>query len=138
MKRSEIGGGAFAPGAILLVEDDLDMQEMVRTILEWKGYRVLTAPSFEKAREQEAACTGEISLLLTDIDLQSGTGLEVARFVRARRPHLAVIFMSGHLPERVTQHEDFLPGDNFISKPFDLDDLLKQVDYALYGSAVIT
>lgn len=138
MRRAETGGTFTSTGSILLVEDDLDMVEMVRTLFEWKGYRVLTAPSLEKAKEQEAACTGEISLLLTDIDLQSGTGLEVARYVRARRPHVMVIFMSGHPAERVTQHEDYQSGDSFISKPFDLDDLLKRVDSALDGSAVAT
>lgn len=135
MRPAETGGN-LTPGTILLVEDEPDMVEMVRTILEWKGYLVLTAPSLEKAKEAEAAFTGEISLLLTDIDLQSGTGLEVARYVRARRPHVMVIFMSGHPVESVTRHEDYQGGDGFISKPFDLDDLLNQVKSALKGSAV--
>lgn len=135
MRRAETGGNFF-PGTILLVEDDSDMVEMLRTLLEWKGYRVLTAPSFEKAKEQEAAWSGEISLLLTDIDLQSGTGLEVARYVRARRPQILVIFMSGHPVERVIHHEDYQSGDGFLSKPFELGDLLNQVKSALDGSAI--
>ena len=123
---------------ILLVEDDSSLLEVVRNILEWQGYHVLTARSFEQAKDQEATFPGEINLLVTDFGLQSGNGLEVARYVRARRPHVTVIFMSGQAPESILDPDDFQPGDSFISKPFRLASLVNKVKALLNGSEVET
>jgi PAS domain S-box-containing protein len=97
---------------VLLVEDQEEVRDLVRTMLEQYGYQVLSAESAHKALEIEGA-TKTIDVLLTDIVMPGMNGSELARAIRERRPTLPVLFMSGYTDGPL----DF-PDARMLQKPF--------------------
>ena len=81
---------------LLLVEDDLAVRLTTHRVLEAFGYHVWEAATGREALELWANHAGKIDLLLTDMVLPDGiTGQELARQLRAQRPELKVVFISG-------------------------------------------
>lgn len=99
---------------ILLVEDSDALRQHLVQHLKDNGYTVLEAVS-AKAAVALAIGSASVDLLLSDLQLDQGTGVEVARELRERYPHLAMIFMSGSLGEEAPSNEAF------IQKPVALD-----------------
>src|SRR5664280_1750614 len=99
---------------ILLVEDDVHEQYSVWKLLKSDGFTVLTAGNGEFALEASRSHPGPIDLLLTDTEMPRMSGLELCRNVRAERPGIKVIVMSGDLGrEQVSMN-----GLRFLQKPF--------------------
>jgi CheY-like chemotaxis protein len=114
---------------ILLVEDEDALRQLVRHILEGRGYRVHEA---RNGREGLAVCAthdGRIDLLLTDVSMPELGGRELARGARELRPEVKVIFMSGHAP-------DLAPIQTFLQKPFTSRALTQKVRETLDSSRV--
>lgn len=114
--------------AVLIVDDDQGIVEVIRHILEWRGMAVLTARSLEEAKRVEAGHPGEISVLLTDIVMPGGGGPSVAEHMRSRRPGIRVVFMSGMASAREIQAGDLRAGDTFMPKPFTVKSILAHVE----------
>jgi len=123
------GGGWAAPEApvdarggqetILLVEDDLPVLTMVRTVLTRLGYRVLEARAGRDALELWREHQGEIRLLLTDLVMPDGlSGLELSHLLLRSDPDLKVIYTSGYSPEIAGRDVAMREGVNFLAKPF--------------------
>ena len=99
---------------ILLVEDDVHEQYFVWKLLKADGFAVLTAGNGEFALEASRSHPGPIDLLLTDTEMPRMSGLELCRNIRAERPGIKVIVMSGDLGrEQVSMN-----GLPFLQKPF--------------------
>ena len=118
---------AGAPGTILVVEDDESVLRVVSLILERAGFTVLSAATASKAAEFVADFPGIIHLLLSDVDMPDISGPDLATQLKAVRPGLRVILMSGHADGAllVLNH-----GWHFIRKPFlpgMLVDVVKEV-----------
>lgn len=115
--------------SILVVEDDDGVREILRRILTRADYLVAEAPSREHALQALTAANGPIDLLLTDMVMP---GLPAAKFLqvaRDLRPTMPVICISGYLGDG---RGGGLPPDvPLILKPFDANDLLRQVRAAL-------
>jgi CheY-like chemotaxis protein len=118
---------ALPPGSetILLVEDEALVRDLARTILELRGYHVLVA-----ANAQEALTLDErgvsFDLLVTDVVMPKMRGGELAERLRARRPQLKVLFMSGY-PDG---QDSIGAGDSasgFVQKPFTVVELGRKV-----------
>jgi len=111
---------------ILLVEDDEAVRVTTTAILEGAGYRVLTAGSalvaIELARMRDTA----IDLVLTDVVMPIMSGVEMLPLLRAFRPGLKAIFMSGYAGEHIAARGLSL-GDVLFEKPFSKNDLLQQI-----------
>ncbi len=133
---------AAAPGAglrgghetILLVEDELPVRGITRRVLENFGYKVWEAACARDALGVWGRRQNEIALLLTDIVLPGGVnGQGLARRLRAQRPELDVIFMSGYNLEALTKETGFVPnaGVCFLRKPCPADVLLRTVRQCL-------
>jgi signal transduction histidine kinase len=117
---------AAGPAAtILVVDDDDDVRRVTERILKSAGYRVLSGNSGQHALTVARAHEGEIDLLLTDIVMPAMSGRDLARDLVTERPRTKVIFMSGY-----HQHAP-IPGEQFISKPFNRADLLEKLKLAL-------
>jgi CheY-like chemotaxis protein len=127
----DLGGGE----TILVVDDEAGLREVARRILTRNGYEVLLAGSGADAIEIAQSHEGTIDVLLTDVVMPRMQGPEVAQRVKAIRPSIRTIFMSGHA-KPVLEAEDILGTDFiFIEKPFDQSDLLVKVFLALHREA---
>src|ERR1017187_163 len=102
---------------VLLVEDEAAVRNLVRAVLERKGYVVLVAPNGAAALDLVDKHTGVIHFLLTDIVMPGMSGRDLAAAVRARRPSIKVIFMSGYTAD-VPTDLGTEGGPVFLPKPF--------------------
>jgi signal transduction histidine kinase len=102
---------------ILVVEDE----EMVRTLvcdtLREFGYDILEAPGGEEAVAVSLRHEETIDLLITDVVMPRMNGLELARRIKASRPGIPVLFMSGYSEEGVMHLGVIGPGEAFLQKP---------------------
>ena len=102
---------------MLVIEDDPDMQAIVRTMLDGLGYRAFV--ELEGSSGLAALERGNFSAVLSDVVLPGGmSGPEFAVVARQRYPDLKIVFMSG-FPMRASQRAGFIEGGNtFLAKPF--------------------
>ena len=112
------------PAAILVVDDETGIRELIRKILVRERYRVEEAASAEEAvtisRRQP------IDLLITDVMLPGIRGPELARRMQQASPGLKTLFISGY-----TGEEHVPAGAQLLLKPFTLAALLEKVREAL-------
>jgi PAS domain S-box-containing protein len=118
--------GAAIAGTILVVEDQEPIRRLVERVLSRLGYTVRTAAGGDVALEI-AAAQDRIDLLLTDVSMPGLSGGELATRLRAERPDLPVLFMSGY------RDQDHLEGQRsaFLQKPFGLAELVEAVQRLL-------
>ena len=103
----------------MLVEDERPVRNLVRSILERYGYRVVEADSGVSALELWPRHKEEVHLLLTDVVMPDGmTGAELAEKLQAEKPALKVIFTSGYNPDVVGKDFVLREGLNFLQKPY--------------------
>jgi len=116
---------------ILIVEDDLDVAEMLNAYFRVQGYEVFTVNWGEDG--VRAAQTVLPDLVILDIRLPDIDGYEVARRVRSdrRTNEIPIIFLT-EKRERVDRLQGFEVGaDDYITKPFDVQELRLRVRNAL-------
>jgi hypothetical protein len=119
---------------VMLVEDDESVRNLVRTMLETKGYRVLAAAG---ADEAERLCTEDncpVDLLLTDVVMPEVNGRVLAERLSERSPSMRILFMSGYSDEAVYRHGEISPNASFIEKPFTDRTLARKVREVLDGA----
>jgi DNA-binding NtrC family response regulator len=124
------GKGPRPPGgseAILLVEDQAQVRDAVRVILERLGYRVDAVLSADEALRL-ARASAQIDLLITDVVLPGMNGIALAARVAALRAGVRVLFMSGYtsvegIPANAVGGERF----GFLQKPFSREALARAV-----------
>ncbi len=114
---------------LLLVDDDARLADMLQGYLGAAGYRVQIAPTLAAARQQLAAKSGLPDLVVLDLMLPDGDGLDFCRALRAL-PHAAglpVLMLSarGEPMDRVIGLE--LGADDYLAKPFEPRELLARV-----------
>lgn len=120
------GGGQ----RILLVEDEENVQRLLTRALGQNGYVVFAASSAREALETFERERGEFQLLLSDLVLPDGNGLELAEQLLARRPDLRVVLLSGYTDDRVRRTGLREKGFLFIQKPVGVRPLLKVIGEA--------
>jgi two-component system, cell cycle sensor histidine kinase and response regulator CckA len=116
---------------ILLVDDEEAVRSLIAEILRGGGYRVLEAASGHDALAVSDAHSGTIELLLTDLIMPGMTGRMLADLLSARRPGIAVVFISGHVSgstAALIEQKLF-----FITKPATAETILATVAAALSG-----
>jgi PAS domain S-box-containing protein len=112
---------------ILIVEDEQNVRELARRILERRGYTVLVAADGPEAVQLVEGDTQQIDLLLSDVIMPGLNGQDVAERVRALRPGIRVLFMSGYNEEAVLRDGVLAAGAAFLEKPFSPSDLVDTV-----------
>jgi DNA-binding response OmpR family regulator len=110
---------------VLLVDDDRRVCDTTVKNLQRHGFRVLWAMDGETALRLIQAQDRPIDLLITDVVMPRMTGLELARRVRASRPSLPVLLISGALDERDISESG--AGMAFLGKPFDIQTLVQKM-----------
>jgi PAS domain S-box-containing protein len=116
---------------VLVVEDDLQVRDLARRVLERSGYTVLTASDAEAATAIADRHPGHIHLLITDMFLPRLSGRELAARLGIHRPAIKVLYVSGTSDEAIARHRVLAPGTEFLEKPFSLDSLLRKVRQVL-------
>ncbi len=116
---------------ILLVEDEEQVRDLARRVLERVGYTVLTASDAESATAIADRRGGHIHLLVTDMLLPQLSGRELAARLSIHRPAIKVLYISGTSDPSIARLRLLEPGIAFLEKPFSLDRLLRTVRQAL-------
>ena len=116
---------------ILLVEDEQQVRELARRVLERVGYTVLVAGDARTATAIADRHPGHIHLLLTDMLLPELNGRELAARLGIHRPAIKLLYISGTSDGSIDRHRLLEPGTQFLEKPFSLDRLLRTVRQVL-------
>jgi two-component system, cell cycle sensor histidine kinase and response regulator CckA len=119
------------PTTILLVEDEAAVREVTREALEMGGYHVLTADGAAAATHIAGDASTTIDLLLTDVIMPGMNGPELARQVKAIRPQIATLFMTGYADNEILRVATMGAPHQHIKKPFTVHSLLAGVSDAL-------
>ena len=109
------------------MEDQADVRDYARDVLEAHGYTVLVAGDGAGALSAAATHSGRIHLLLTDVVMPRMSGRELAERLVQQRPDLAVLYMSGYPDRAVVDHGILGPGMTFLQKPVSTDALARKV-----------
>lgn len=115
---------------VLIVDDESTLRSSLFRLLDKKNLQVVTAQKFEEAK---MLCQGDsvFDLALVDLNLPDGDGLELMAYLKMMNPNMEVIILTGfgtiELAIKATQQGAF----HFITKPFDLEELLSLVEKAL-------
>jgi PAS domain S-box-containing protein len=109
---------------ILLVEDEPDILNICKLMLENKGYAVLDAATPSDAIGLAREHKGIIHLLITDVVLPEMNGCDLSRKLQSIFPDLKTLFMSGYTTEVVGGKGVLELGVNFIQKPFSINTLV--------------
>jgi DNA-binding response OmpR family regulator len=116
---------------ILVVDDEPAVLRVLRAVLERDGYDVLTA--CDVATAKQAAPGRHIALILSDIDLPDGTGLELCLWAKAR-PELAqapVLLCSGRDDPETRRLALEAGAVDFVAKPFVVAELRERIRFHL-------
>jgi two-component system cell cycle sensor histidine kinase/response regulator CckA len=131
---AETSSAARPPGevrggneSILLVEDESMIRALVRSVLASNGYSVLDADNGEHAKEIFQAHGAGIDLIIADIVLPGISGRDLVEHMKASRPDMPALFMSGYTPDVIDNHGELNPGLAFLQKPFTPESLLLKV-----------
>jgi PAS domain S-box-containing protein len=103
---------------IMVVEDDESVRELVRLMLEARGYAVLAVEDAEEATRLCRDRPGGVDLLLTDVVMPDVNGRDLAERLAEISPSMRILFMSGYSDEAVYRHGVIHPNSAFIEKPF--------------------
>jgi CheY-like chemotaxis protein len=119
------------PTIVMVVDDEPLVLDVERHILEGAGYQVLLATS---ALDAIARIAGgpPLDLLITDLDMPELGGDEMVTRIRAVRPDLKVLFVTGHA-DLLMETPRLWQGEAFLEKPFTEEGLREAVSLLLSG-----
>jgi CheY-like chemotaxis protein len=115
---------------ILVVDDQEMVRDFVATALRAGGFEIRVADSGRAAIQIVYGESAGIALLVTDVDMPGMSGIELAARLRAERPGLRVLLMTGR-PEMVDEARDRDIVTGVLLKPFTLTELREAVGRAI-------
>jgi two-component system, cell cycle sensor histidine kinase and response regulator CckA len=134
VKQSEPHLSGNGKKSILVVEGESAVAELIQQVLEAEGYRLLQASNALVALQVWNDHEGRIDLLLTDVQMLSGmSGVDIAENLRALKPDLKVLYVTGYSPDTVNPNAVVSPNAMVLPKPFSRTDLVKAVRLSLEG-----
>lgn len=119
---------------ILLVEDDRELNRTVEIFLKSDGFDVVTA--FDGVEAMDTLASESCDLVLTDIMMPNLDGFGLAEKIRMSDKNIPIIFMTAKDDKLSKQLGFKLEIDDYITKPFDLDELTMRVRAVLRRSSV--
>ncbi len=116
---------------ILVAEDDADIRETLKDLLEGEGYDVETAPDGVAAIAAWKGAEKPFDLVMLDVMMPGKSGYDVCREIRAAGSAVAVLMLSakGEEIDKVVGLE--LGADDYVTKPFGVRELLARISAAL-------
>jgi DNA-binding response OmpR family regulator len=122
---------ARRPAATLLVDDEASLTDNLAEALTTSGYEVLVSHTAAEALSQNR----RLHTAVLDYRLPDGTGLEVARQLRARDPSIRILFVSGYTEDLKEQLSRDLGEVETLEKPVDTGSVLSWVQLAVKRSS---
>ncbi len=127
---------ALGPGrraSLLIVEDDDSIRDLLASALRFAGFQTLAVASGSDG--YTAAIAKQFDLLILDVGLPAMNGIELCRLLRERGDHTPIIFLTARreLDDMRAGFEG--GGDDYITKPFSLDELTMRIAAVLRRSA---
>jgi DNA-binding response OmpR family regulator len=116
------------------VEDEPEILEVCKRTLETQGYTVLPASRPQESIDLVRRYQGQIDLLVTDIVMPQMNGKALREAVTILQPGIKCLYMSGYPDDIIARNSGLGPNEDFIHKPFSLQDLTDKVRVVLGGS----
>jgi DNA-binding response OmpR family regulator len=119
---------------ILVIDDDPDILDAIRAMLEDEGHHVQTSEKGDYAESLRDIAGGLPDLIILDVLLSGKDGRAICRKLKEQSEtnHIPIIMISAH-PDAGGSVKD-VGADAFVAKPFSIDDFLELVDRFLSGS----
>jgi two-component system OmpR family response regulator len=110
---------------ILVVDDDREIRTLLGRYLDGQGFRVSVAA--DRRECEQTIAPGEFDLVVLDVMLPDGSGLDICRALRDRKPHIPVILLTA-LKEDVDRIIGLeLGADDYLGKPFNPRELTARI-----------
>jgi two-component system KDP operon response regulator KdpE len=116
------------PSRVLIVDDEPPIRRFLRTSLEAQGYQTIEAETGEDALA--ALVKNRVDIVVLDLGLPGMDGLEVLKRLRSQSP-IPVIVLSSRADEAGKVKALDLGADDYVTKPFGMDELLARLRAAL-------
>jgi two-component system KDP operon response regulator KdpE len=117
-----------APLKVLVVDDEPPIRKLLRMGLTTQGYEILDAPNGKTALELLAQ---KPDVVILDLGLPDIQGLELLRMIRARNESVPIVVLSSRGDEAGKVQALDLGADDYVTKPFGMDELLARMRAAL-------
>jgi CheY-like chemotaxis protein len=112
---------------VLLVEDDEAFRSLLASVLEERGYRVLSAAHPAEALQLGREHPETLDCLVTDVVMPGMNGVEMTAKLREERPELKVLFMSGYTDDVLSERGGSASELDFLHKPFGMEEFAGRV-----------
>ena len=114
---------------VLVMDDDVDIQQMIQSILVYYRYSVRTSSNVTTTHQLLQSSSP--SLILMDMLLSGADGREICRLLKSQddTKHMPIVMMSAHPDAEVTCKA--AGADDFLAKPFEIDALIGKIKYYL-------
>ncbi|MDQ1150768.1 two-component system phosphate regulon response regulator PhoB [Sphingobacterium zeae] len=111
---------------VFILEDEVGIQEVLELLLSSQNYNVVTFSTVKEFNCREMAVQPDLFML--DVMLPDGLGTEVCRELKCDpiTSKVPVLLMSAHA--KIIKTDDPHSADDFMSKPFDINDVISKVD----------
>jgi len=119
------------PACILLVEDNDTLRNLLQRTLEGSGFSVLSAPDGAEALRLCQQHDGVIDLTVSDIVMPQLNGLQMTEQIRAARPEMKFLFITGFADEFPELREVIKNGGDILEKPFLPSELMAKAEKIL-------
>ena len=126
-----VRGAGGAGETVLLVEDQAEVRALAAEVLAAAGYRILEAGCGNEALAMSPPVLQQVRMLVTDVVMPEMSGRELAEKLRAVRPDLRVLYISGYTPNEIAHRGVLDPGVEYLPKPFTPAQLTEKVQAVL-------
>ena len=116
----------MAAKTILIIDDDRDLVQGLRLVIEGRGYRVVTA--FDGVAGLNVAEGERPNLVLVDMMMPKKSGFLVLEAIKAKEDAPKMIMMTANEGSRHRAYAEVLGVDDYLRKPFAMDKLLASID----------
>ena len=135
MNRINTGGVDAVTNNVLVVDDELALREMLQDVLNEEGYNTEIAGSAEDALE--ILNNYDPDVIVSDVLMPGMDGHEFCRLVR-RTSDASILMMSGVSSEFSVLQRQQIDADDFLIKPFDVENFLERIEALLAKGHIST
>jgi two-component system response regulator PilR (NtrC family) len=123
--------------SILVVDDEPGLREMLSILFKRERYEVTVSPGFATAREAIRNAPHAFGVVLTDLMMPDGSGLDILTLAKQRSPETEVIVMTAHSSVETAIEAMKRGAYDFVTKPFATSELRALVSKAFEKSALV-